>query len=178
MYKSQPFKWLQSTIIYQQEDVFSEDLFALCQDYYSQRGNTHHYLGIAKGAMDTMNIEGMIKIKKLFYVLRALLAAKWCLEKNTIAPMSIMPLMETLPINHRQMLKTLIAIKAEANEGFLIKPDAVWMEWIKETETYCMQASVDLPRHLFEAELLNQFFRKTIQHYDHTSCLLYTSRCV
>lgn len=163
-----PFEWLQSPIVYQQEDGFREDLFALCQHFYSQRGNTHHYLGIAKGAMNTMNIEGMIKIKKLFYVIRPLLAAKWCLEKNIIAPMSIIPLMEILPDNLKQMLKTLIALKAEADEGFLIKPESVWMEWIKETETYCMQASVDLPRHLFEAELLNQFFRKTIYHYDDT----------
>ncbi len=163
-----PFEWLQSPIIYQEEVGFKEDLFSICPHFYSQRGNTHHYLGIAKGAMDTMNKEGLIKIKKLFYVLRPLLAAQWCLEKDNIAPMSIIPLMELLPDHLRQMLKTLIELKAEADEGFLIKPDPVWMDWIKETENYCMQASVDLPRHQFEAELLNQFFRKTIQHYDHT----------
>lgn len=77
-----PFEWLKSPIIYQEEVGFKEDLFALCPHYYSQRGNTHHYLGIAKGARDTINNEGQIKIKKLIYVLRPLLAAQWCLEKK------------------------------------------------------------------------------------------------
>jgi predicted nucleotidyltransferase len=61
-------------------------------------------LGIAKGALETMEGEE-IKIKKLFYVLRPLLAAKWCLEKNSIAPMSIFPLLDLISDDlHKEIL--------------------------------------------------------------------------
>ena len=91
-----PFEWLQSPILYQDVPGFREDLWDLCGQYFSRRSNAHHYLGIARGAMEGFSAEGEIKIKKLFYVLRPLLSAKWCLERSGIAPMTIDPLMELL----------------------------------------------------------------------------------
>lgn len=163
-----PFEWLQSPIVYFEEGGFRDALWALCQQYYSQRSNAHHYLGIAKGALDTMDKNGMIKIKKLFYVLRPLLAAKWCLEKNTIAPMSIEPLMGLLPADLKQKLQLLITQKEEAAEGFLMRPDSELLEWIKATEDYCIEASKDLPRNQFPSEGLDFFFRKILTKYDYT----------
>lgn len=162
-----PFEWLQSPIVYMKEKGFKEELLEICNHYFSQRSNTHHYLGIAKGAMETMNDDGAIKIKKLFYVLRPLLAAKWCLERNTISPMSIMPLMDLLPGEMRKALQTLIIQKSTASEGFMITPDKDWTDWIRTTEQFCTQASDHLEKNQFSADLLDEFFRKTIYHYDH-----------
>lgn len=83
-----PFEWLQSPIIYREQDDFKNKLWTLCQSYFYRKTNVNHYLGIARGAIDTVINGDEIKIKKLFYVLRPLLSAKWCLEKNTIAPMT------------------------------------------------------------------------------------------
>ncbi|MDR2849201.1 MAG: nucleotidyltransferase domain-containing protein, partial [Verrucomicrobiota bacterium] len=66
---STPFEWLQSPIVYRQEPGFKDGLWTLCGQYFDQRVQTHHYLGIARSALDTMRTDE-IRIKKLFYVLR------------------------------------------------------------------------------------------------------------
>ena len=115
-----PFEWLQSPIVYGEAPGFKDELWALCQHYFEPKTNIHHYLGIAKGALDTMINEDEIKIKKLFYVLRPLLSAKWCLEKNGIAPMTIGPLMNLLPAHLHKLVSDLIVLKAGSPEGFVI----------------------------------------------------------
>ena len=163
-----PFEWVQSPITYIEEKGFKEALLDICKSYFSQRNNTHHYLGIAKGAMETINAEGGIKIKKLFYVIRPLLAAKWCLERNTIAPMSIMPLMDLLPDEMKKALQALILHKSTAPEGLMITPEKAWINWISETQRLCIRASAHLVRGQFGPELLDELFRTTIYHYDYT----------
>lgn len=163
-----PFEWLQSPIVYREEAGFKAELMELCKQYFSQRSNAYHYLGIAKGAMETMNVEGMITIKKLFYVLRPMLAAKWCVDQNTIAPMTIGPLLTLMPEDLRHEVEALIEQKAAAAEEFLVKPGAGLLSWIKETDQLCTEKSGFLPKNHFDVSMLNHFFRKTITQHDHT----------
>ncbi len=156
-----PFEWLQSPVIYKEDEVFKDELWKLSQNYFCPRSNIHHYLGIARGAMETMNGED-IKIKKLFYVLRPLLAALWCAEKNTIAPMSIFQLMELLTDDLRKKVLSLIDLKSTASESYLIKIDADLRKWIDITFDYCMEASIKMERKSFDKEEADIFFRKTI----------------
>jgi uncharacterized protein len=156
-----PFEWLQSPIIYQEVPHFRVELWDLCQQYFSQRSNILHYLGIAKGAQETMEGD-KIKIKKLFYVLRPLLSAKWCLEKNSIAPMTIIPLLELVPSKIKTIIQALIDLKATAAEGFVITVDDIVLEYINKETAHCYDAVNDLKSDRFDAEPLNRFFRKTI----------------
>ena len=111
--------------------------------------------------METMNGED-IKIKKLFYVLRPLLAALWCAEKNTIAPMSIYQLMELLSDDLRKKVLSLIDLKSTASESYLIKIDEDLRKWIDITFDYCMEASVKMKLKFFDKEEADIFFRKII----------------
>jgi hypothetical protein len=161
-----PFEWLQSPIVYIQQPGFKEALWDLCQRYFSQRANIHHYLGIAKGAMDTLENGDEIKIKKLFYVLRPLLAAKWCMEKESIAPMTIGPLMTLLPADLQQHMNDLISLKATAKESFVIKIDKELHTYIHAEFIQLTEASAHLKRDHFAADALDDFFVKTITRYD------------
>ena len=156
-----PFEWLQSPVVYKEDTTFKEELWTLCQGYFCPRNNIHHYLGIARGAMETMNGED-IKIKKLFYILRPLLAALWCVKRNTIAPMSIFPLMDLLTEDLRQKVLSLIELKSTANEGYLIEIDQDIKTWIDQTFDYCMEASFLLTKKDFDRKLADEFFRKMI----------------
>ena len=157
-----PFEWLQSPVIYRKEKAFKEELWQLCQSYFCPRSNIHHYLGIAKGAMETMRGEE-IKIKKLFYVFRPLLAALWCAERDMIAPMSIFPLMDLLSEDLRKKVLFLIDLKFTASEGHMIKMDPDIRQWIEMTHDYCMEASQRMERKSFDIEAADVFFRKIIQ---------------
>lgn len=156
-----PFEWLQSPVIYKEDEIFKEELWQLCQSYFCPRSNIHHYLGIAKGAMETMEEED-IKIKKLFYVLRPILATLWCADRNTIAPMSIFPLMDLLTDDLRRKILSLIELKSTAKEGHPIKIDADIKVWIDQTFTYCMESSLQLEKKVFDRKIADEFFRKTV----------------
>ncbi|SHG70912.1 nucleotidyltransferase domain-containing protein [Pedobacter caeni] len=162
-----PFEWLQSPVVYGEEAGFKSRLWHLCQGYFSQRTNAHHYLGIAKGAMDTIVNEDEIKIKKLFYVLRPLLAAKWCLEKNQIAPMEIGPLMDLLPDHLHTMVSELIVFKSTGKEGTMIKIPVLLKDYIDHEFINCTEAAKDLPKNQFDLAGLDDFFLKTINEYDY-----------
>jgi predicted nucleotidyltransferase len=162
-----PFEWLQSPIVYRQEPGFRDELWALCQHYFGRRSNIHHYLGIAGGALETVTNGSEITIKKLFYVLRPLLAAKWCLEKQTIAPMTIGPLMSLLPDAMQRQVSDLIALKATAAEGFIINISAGLKTYIDTEFARIIEASRNLQRDHFEVDQLDDFFINTITRYDH-----------
>lgn len=161
-----PSEWLQSPIIYREEPGFKEELWALSQHYFSQRSNIHHYLGIAYGALASMSGQE-IAIKKLFYVLRPLLAAKWCLEKQSIAPMTIGPLMTLLPHHLQQPVSELIVQKSTAAEGFIINVDAALKTYIDQELARIDEASKQLTKNPFDAERLDEFFVNTITKHDY-----------
>ena len=161
------FEWLQSPIIYIEDTRFKKGLWNLCPNYFSQRANIHHYLGITKGAYDTIDNEDEIKIKKLFYVLRPLLSAKWNLEKNSIAPMSIEPLMSLLPSNLFEITNELIRIKSTAEEGYIININKELKSHIESEFKTLSEQSKELTKDIFEVDQLDDFFIKTIRHYDY-----------
>ena len=86
--------------------------------------------------------EEEIKIKKLFYVLRPLLAAQWCAERDTIAPMNILPLMDLLSSNIRKKVLSLIEMKLTATES--------------------AEVSAQQERKTFDIKEADLFFRKMI----------------
>lgn len=163
IYKSNSavFEWLQSPIVYKDEMAFKEDLLQLCLNYVCPRSIIHHYLGITKGAMTTIN-EDKLKLKKLFYILRSLLSARWYADKGTIAPMNIVPLMELFPINLKEKITSLIELKASADESFTLEPDNDIKIWIIETFEYCTHKAELLNKKQFDTEIADEFFKKIL----------------
>lgn len=162
-----PFEWLQSPEIYREEPGFRDGLWALCTQYFSRRGNIMHYLGIARGAASAIGEDGALPVKKLFYILRPLLAASWCLAHNAIAPMSIEPLMSLLPESLKEKVIALIRLKAGLAEQYRISLDIELAAWIDDTQLTCMEAARQLEHDHFSPDTLDRFFRETINCYDH-----------
>lgn len=163
-----PFEWLQSPIVYGELHDFRNELWTLCPNYFNRKSNIHHYLGIAKGALDTVVNDSEIKIKKLFYVLRPLLSAKWCLEQNSIAPMTIGPLLTLMPPTLGKLVEELIEFKAAAAEGFVININPALRSYIDKEFSYCSARADELSVPKFEIDELETFFRNTIYRYDHS----------
>ncbi|NDV58411.1 nucleotidyltransferase domain-containing protein [Bacteroides sp. 519] len=159
---SSPFEWLQSPVVYNTTASFHQDMWTLCQHYFCARTNAHHYIGIAKGAMNSLKGDEL-KIKKLFYILRPLLAALWCVDKGSIPPMNIYPLLELLPANLKQIVHNLIDLKASSEERCTIPITGILKLWIDETFDYCTQKSQSLEKVQFDIKEADTFFRKTIK---------------
>lgn len=157
-----PFEWLQSPEVYRQNEAFSGELWALCQSYFSRKANMFHYLGIAKTAWKELDDDGYIKIKVLFYVLRPLLAACWCMQRGAIAPMDMPALLEMLPGSLKPEVAELLKFKTGAKESECIFVTPALREYINYTWTYCNSALEEMELEQFQSAELELFFRNTI----------------
>jgi len=158
-----PLEWLQSPIVYSQQPQFRDELWAICGKYFNRSVAIRHYLGIARTAMGTMGNFNEIVIKKLFYVIRSLLTAKWCSEKNTIAPMSIYALLPLMPDKLQQITNDLIICKSKAPEGFIVQIEPELLTYLNREFEAFTQFSEEKSKLIFDAEPLDIFFRKWVR---------------
>jgi len=163
-----PFEWLQSPIVYQSQPGFREELWNVSQQYFSQRSHLFHYLGVATSAMASFTENGQIGIKKLFYILRPLLAASWCFHNNSIAPMTIGPLMQQLPAPLQAELTDLIAHKANTPEQQLVTLSQSLSNYIHSTYEDLRSRAGETAKNEADIKSLNAFFRQLVRRYEHS----------
>lgn len=162
-----PFEWLQSPIVYKSQPGFREELWNLSQQYFSQRSHIFHYLGVATSAMASFTDNGQIGIKKLFYILRPLLAASWCFHKKSIAPMTIGPLMQQLPAVLHAELTDLITQKAHTPEQQLVTLSHSLSNYIHTTYEDLRTRAGETEKAEANIKSLNEFFRQLVRRYEH-----------
>ena len=157
------FEWLQSPIVYQQYPAIQSELFALAEQYYQPKAILHHYRGIAKTASASMS-GNEIRLKKWFYLLRALLAANWMVKCNSIPPMQLVQLLVILPETEQYEILELVQFKADKNEHFLWTPTLSMQQLI---DRLWQETNIKLGnRKTSGNELLNQWFRKKLDEID------------
>ncbi|MEO6038464.1 MAG: nucleotidyltransferase domain-containing protein [Saprospiraceae bacterium] len=159
-----PFEWLQSPIIYQQEGRFREELWSLAPNFFDPRATVHHYLGICHNSIKTGISGEHINIKKYFYILRPLLAAKWAVEQQTIPPMEFRPLLTQIAANTALMkaIQQLWTDKEKAPEGQYIPLIPIIQEFIAAEMEHCRTAAAGLEKMPGSSAALDLFFRKTL----------------
>lgn len=70
-------EWLGSDVVYREIPEFKTQLASLIPSFFNPIAATHHYRSMAESAFKDNYLDGRIRIKKLFYVLRPLLACRW-----------------------------------------------------------------------------------------------------
>jgi predicted nucleotidyltransferase len=80
------YEWLQSPVVYSQEDEFVNRLRARIPDFFIPRRAIFHYLGTARQIAKNYLDGDRIQIKKAFYILRPLAAASWIRDLGTMPP--------------------------------------------------------------------------------------------
>ena len=96
MRKSNPplFEWLQSPIVYKEEEETSKILKEIFPKYYSAKNCAHHYLHMAQGNFREYLKGDEVWLKKYFYVLRPILACRWIEMFDQPVPMEFKILLE------------------------------------------------------------------------------------
>jgi len=80
-------EWLDSPIVYQQIQPWTQRLHALVRQYFSPRRAYYHYVSMAKKNLYSALQGEVIRHKKYFYSLRPLLAARWIRQRGNLPPM-------------------------------------------------------------------------------------------
>ena len=88
LHKSNPtvFEWCASPIVYYQTEEF-EELKKILPEFFSVKKSLFHYWHMAETHYREYLKGEEVRLKKYFYALRPLLAAKWIVDKQVAPPM-------------------------------------------------------------------------------------------
>lgn len=111
-----PAEWLQSPIIYYEIPEAANALRALLPATFVPRPILHHYLGMVRRGTEEDLIGADVRLKRLFYALRAGLAARWVRRRGTVPPLTLADLRAELPPELADPVDDLLAQKLVADE--------------------------------------------------------------
>ena len=118
MYDSNPaiHEWCNSPIVYKENEL-AEPLRRHSEECFTPKKSLYHYISMAKHNFETYLTGDEVRLKKYFYGLRPVLAARWVMENGTVPPMLFDDLVETeLPPEMRPVVEDLLALKKETSE--------------------------------------------------------------
>jgi len=126
------FEWLGSPVVYRENAAFTARLRELAPQYFRPAKALFHYLGTARTTWrDHLRSPG-VRLKKVFYALRPLLACRWIEHARTAPPTAFAQLVEAPWVNdgERAMIARLQAAKSLAREAdrTALSPDVA--EWL------------------------------------------------
>jgi uncharacterized protein len=158
------YEWLQSPIIYQQNEMFRMELQSMMKKYFSLRAGGNHYLSMAINTVEQELQENQRKLKKYFYALRPLLACNWIIEKQEVPPMEF-GILRTLitDLSVQKEIDGLLDLKIASDEKTLTEPIPAIDSWISESMLLCKEKVPELSSEKFTTEELDLIFRKYIQ---------------
>ena len=129
--------------------------------HFSSRAGVHHYLSMAKGVFESELSGEMVKLKRYFYALRPVLAAKWIADMKSVPPMEFKSLSVLMPDRISALVNELISIKLQADESFIIERKSEINAFIEESIRYC-EARVPAGKNSDNDVELNKLFKKSI----------------
>ena len=156
------YEWLQSPVVYTADDDFVADMKALMAHYFSPRAAMHHYLSMAKGVVEYELGAPEVRLKKYFYALRPLLAARWIAECGTVPPIAFSQLRVLLPATLNGIVDDLLYQKAAAREGDTIAPVQALNEYLLGEVALLKQAVPPVTEPVATSEPLHTLFRKYV----------------
>lgn len=160
------FEWNQSPMVYQAAEGFQAELQQLITDYFQPYHSLNHYKGIAINSFKSIQGNDTIKLKKLFYVIRPLLAAEWIVEKASVPPMDIPSLLPIL--NDVEMVKRiedLIEMKKGVGESYVHQASPEMLNFIHQKFQIFEQEHPFEKKKAPSHEPLNQYFRALLQRF-------------
>lgn len=166
LWKSNPplLERIQSPIIYKVDKDFLTEINSIAQKTYSRIATIHHYLSMAKKALEEVTNTEEYKLKKFFYALRASVACLWILEKEEIPPIEFEKMLNPLELSEKLKgrIGELIKMKSTINETYLHKGEKALIEFMKTCIVRAESESHSLPASNGQMSDLNDFFRKKL----------------
>lgn len=133
LHKSNPtiFEWCASPIVYMESEEFSW-LKEILPQYFSAKKGLFHYWHMASTNYREYLKGDMVRIKKYFYVLRPILAAKWILDRKQAPPMRFDELVEAqLEEELKPELERLLEMKKVMSELGMAPKIPVFNDYIE-----------------------------------------------
>ncbi len=119
-------EWLGSPVTYQEIAEFRRELLELVPGYFNPIAGVYHYRKMAQTALENVDGNGQIGIKKIFYVMRPLLACRWIENAHSQPPTEFSRLVDAAWVadDERRWITQVLETKARAAEAYKIQLEA------------------------------------------------------
>ena len=156
-------EWLNSPIVYKECD-YSLELRELANNYFSMKKSLYHYLSMAKRNYKEHCLDEIVKLKKYFYVLRPILAAKWIIDKESNPPVLFETLLNEYSDSElKEEVNNLILKKRDMDESDYINKNLILDEYINKEITSLEEKANDVLANETSWDDLNEYFYKVIK---------------
>ena len=166
LYKSNTtvFEWLQSPIVYAEQENFTSAFEALLPAYFQPRALAFHYLGLAANEWNSVAGKDKVRYKKYFYILRSLLAYRWIASRQSIPPITWAALSADADLSSEFLSVTdqWLAEKAEGTERAAAARNPLIDHFIQENLDTGIATTNTFPKHQGDGLALDTFFRNQI----------------
>lgn len=153
------FEWINSPIVYCQHPPFLKQIKSLSNQYFQVGPTVRHYRGVAKNALNTLDLNQQIKLKKWFYALRSLLAALWAIKQGTVPPVELSKLYQSLSKSLVDEINELVAFKAQQEESYLHQLSPCLIKLTIDLANELANMTLSYPNNETSVEPLNRLFR-------------------
>lgn len=157
------FEWCASPIVYLETEEFTwlKEILPL---YFSEKKSLYHYWHTADSTYRDHLIADEVKVKKYFYALRPLLAAKWILDKKTAPPMLFDELMEAeLEEELKPELERLLELKKTLPEMGMAPKIPIIDAYIQQKLPEIKELAEEIEGKASEWDALNELFLKMLK---------------
>jgi len=129
------FEWLDSPEIYIKNHQFYTVLKSLIPDYFNPKKALYHYYNMATKTKEKYLCDQTVNIKKLFYIIRPLLACVWINNNKTMPPTEFkhLYLSKDVPDFVRDSIKDLLFEKYQTSEKHTTAISEELYQWICNT---------------------------------------------
>ena len=155
-------EWCNSPIVYLENEL-AGPFRELTKEFFIPKKALFHYLSMANHNCRAYLSGENVRIKKYFYILRPILAARWVAEYHTAPPMVFDQLMEAeLPTDLLQIVQGLVDVKRQTpelgNGARISEMDAYIQEQLEELR--CIAEQEDDRKN--DWKKLDEFFRMAV----------------
>jgi len=159
------FEWLQSPIVYHVQEGFQQQLWEALLPCFQPRTAIHHYLGIAKSTLHRNFKDEEVEIKKYFYVLRPVFAARYITQHQQPAPMEFRELLQYLDGEEEvaEAIEQLLEQKAEAEEGETVKRQKLLDRFLTQEMEQLLTIAKSMPKLEVDTRRVDDFYRQMLK---------------
>lgn len=127
-------EWFDSPIVYRADEAFADHACQLIAHHFQPARALFHYLSMATTTHDEHLVDDTVRLKKLFYFLRPILACRWIEHARTQPPTRFAQLLAApwVSAEERGWIAELEARKALASEGDREALPAALRPWMRE----------------------------------------------
>lgn len=142
------YEWLDSPIVYREQPVFAARLRELVPVFFQPASALHHYLGTARTTFAEHLDRQHVRLKKVFYFLRPILACRWIEQTREQPPTAFAKLVAAAWVtdDERAFIADLQQRKLRASEGDAEVIDPGLRRWMRGQLTHFTHAGPSLAR--------------------------------